>query len=489
MHLYCLYPILLCLIPIHSLYAQNVGEIHYRDYLKTLVLFSLIISIGCYSLFVITGNMLKSELFFCLFFFVFLYAHYAFILMYSEYQRKQRTNKIKFYLLHIPIILLFITLIIKFLPMQFVIIVTKILFWMCAVLNLFVLMDIYNKLKLYLLKKEKSNDGDFSKLYQSNLPNVYHIIVDAHCGFYDKECCDEVFRNGLLDKGFHIYDNAKCNYNFTHLSVSSLLNMDYIQNLIEPTINQKYLPNNTYSLYANNLVFQKFLNKGYKLNIVMNKNLISLFEDQKDLLNLNTFKKKKNSLIHLLMFSSIFHYLFGTKKNDDLNIDVLNLFEQFLTNTKKKNIAPTFNYIHVLAPHPPYFVDENGKQNPFDRYSDHSLYNGYQKYINNYLLNFLDDLKNNIELNSIIILQGDHGREKPCNAASLASNERYHSLLAIYSPNREKCNLIKKDLSFVNLYRYIFNTFFDETYEILEDEYFKTNFGEWGLTKTLGVKD
>ena len=114
---------------------------------------------------------------------------------------------------------------------------------------------------------------DFSPYFESHsfsisesdsLPNVYFIILDGyprndilkkHVNFDNSE-----FTNMLEQRGFHIAKNSFANYSFSGLSISSTMNMDYINFLADEIgeDSRDYNPiiGKDFGLYADNQVIK-----------------------------------------------------------------------------------------------------------------------------------------------------------------------------------------------------------------------------------------
>ena len=84
--IYYLYPFLLCLIPVHALFGQNIGEIAPKHYFQALGTVCLIVFAGCLGLYLITRDFYTADAVFCLNFFLILYANYIFVKVYTTYQ-------------------------------------------------------------------------------------------------------------------------------------------------------------------------------------------------------------------------------------------------------------------------------------------------------------------------------------------------------------------------------------------------------------------
>lgn len=131
--------------------------------------------------------------------------------------------------------------------------------------------------------------------------------------------------------------------------------------------------------------------------------------------------------------------------------------------------SPTFCYIHLLLPHSPYNMDENGKILPQEELN-HSK--GYLKQIlglNKHLLIILDSIiqKDN---NAIIILMGDHGSRILSGKSFL--NESFDNFLAYY--NLQPPDGRNNSISPVNIFRVVFKQISTSTINLLPHKEFNS---------------
>ncbi len=470
--IYYLYPFLLCLIPVHALFGQNIGEISPKHYFQALGLIGLIIFAGCFGLYLITNDFYTADAVFCLNFFLILYANYIFVKFYTNYQCSRISTKIKFTVYFLIAAIFLSSLIIYFSKYLFLDILGKIVFYTALVINFFIFLDIVNQSSRYKRQKveNKKDKIDAENNEETDFyPDVYHILLDSHPGFYFEKYRDEDFRTGLKKRGFLICDSAKSNYNCTHLSVPSMLNMDYMSNLQKDTIHHCE-PRQAWHLYSKNKVFDNLKKMGYRFCIITDKFFT----------NLNKYNyippdgyiytdfKTENYILNLMHYSSIFRLFIKRTQYRNFESDITKIIDSYKKHAKNETNKPLFHYMHLLAPHPPCYVDENGNSVE-DNYSSESFIS-YQKYINKQTLEIVDCIKSNMKKNSIIIIHSDHSLDD-----KEFENTAYHILLAVYSDNKKFVEKLPDNCSLVNLYRYIFNNCFDKNYKYLEDKHYKVS--------------
>lgn len=456
------YPLLLVLIYITSIYAQNLTEISEKDYFKTLFILEVIFAIVLAIVFILTSNIHLSALITTFFFFVMANINTIFVALYSKYKRSLLKNKIIYITLT-----LFSTITVACL-LYFVLrnfnlsFISHIGFYILAFLNLVIIQDTIKRyknfntnLKCDIQNKENIvNDDD-------DTPDIYHIILDTHSGFSCKDFCDLKFKENLKNLGFHIYDNFYSNYMTTNLSVSSFLNYDYVYNLVKEKTNI-ILPELILPFYKNNRVFEFFKQIGYDVKIVIKSKYFNFL-----------FKDMQNFIVNNQFFALLFYCFINY--NNNFNIQTNKALEHYANlpiDIRKKN----FHYLHLLAPHFPYYCNEKGELNSQNNFSNLAYYFPYQKYINKITIDNLKKIMNKMKKNSIIILHSDHFLQ--------GNKEIAHNILfAIYTPDNQKLEYKQDEASLVNLYRLIFNKYFNKNLPLLKSEFYINNNTDFIVSK------
>jgi hypothetical protein len=311
-------------------------------------------------------------------------------------------------------------------------------------------------------------------------PDIYHIIFDAYTNapafrqYWNYE--NEIYPF-LQSKGFYTADSASSNYISTPFSVSSVFSLQYLKGA-EP-----YLYSNSANfllgkrVYDHNELFRYLKEKGYQFSI------FSQLEDKKLLTGFGPLgvvkpnewlRKQTAERIYLNPWmQEKFNRLIG-KKNaipgqiqrslkayHDYNLKaikhVLNDCSEYAANVKRK---PLFSYTHIMMPHDPYIVDENGNLlgKPHIENADMNAYLAQVKYCNKIIKEIVNCLLNDTLRKKIIVIHGDHGFR---HFASASPEKAFYALEAIYFQDQNYTGLTKKE-SLVNLYRVILNKEFGE---------------------------
>lgn len=321
-------------------------------------------------------------------------------------------------------------------------------------------------------------------------PSIIHIVLDGYAGFaplkqymgYD----NQPFKNELEQLDFTVLDTITP-YNRTLYSMAAMFQGDYLRKeaLIEIDDLQKY-ERMLADTVTKGSVAQSLVNQGYHLYF----SPLGYFY---------TYPQGST-----LIQKNIQYFLYGYLTTGtwfeplkQLIYSPLTYFKQFVDNSFSLDFAklpiktPAYMLLHILSPHPPFNVDEDGNINEtyeanqgffFDGDSRHhgsakgqlKYRNGYitkVKYTNKSVIKLIKNIQRNVKGPKIILIHGDHG-SKMMHFQDIASasciHEYFSSFLAIYSDVKGiKSTLSSQNpFSLVNAYRGIFNILFDQSYTL-----------------------
>lgn len=312
-------------------------------------------------------------------------------------------------------------------------------------------------------------------------PDIYFLLLDEYTSSIALEKYYG-FKNDLdsflLTRGFHIQKNSRSNYNFTVLSMASMLNLSYIEGLHNNMLLTPDIMKKGYLLINENEMF-KFLNKqGYKTfnySIFTLKGSPSPFHQT--FLPLNTELITSATLSHRLQryvywpaFLKRFHLEHIIKLNaytvDESNKNILKITKQ---QSAQHTENPVFVYSHILAPHAPFFYDENDQLREPETLSKEVGAILLKPYLNNLLhinreiKKLVDTIQRNTQGKAVIIVMGDHGFRVKKN-----DPRNFPNMNAIYFP-KQNYNLLQDSITCVNQFRIIFNSLFDQSIPLLKD--------------------
>src|SRR5688572_5333604 len=300
-------------------------------------------------------------------------------------------------------------------------------------LNLLLILLLATDLVLLAGKRTRKKESPSSEQVNATLlrcdsckkPDIYFIILDEYAGNTElKELCNfdnSAFENELRNRGFHITGESTSNYNITHYSIASTLNMGYLE--LNPKATEQENYKYCAGLMNNNLAFYFLATQGYR---VYNKPFFDLpgkpvrhhnnfLPSNTKLITSQTFFSRVSKDILFNITSGKFHFRPLLKK---YMYEVLHKNENILQLTREiaatKTSMPKFIYIHLMMPHFPYYFDSTGNARSLERLvesqpSDITGYTGYLQYCNKKLLQLVDDLKAASSEPPFILLLGDHG--------------------------------------------------------------------------------
>jgi len=324
-------------------------------------------------------------------------------------------------------------------------------------------------------------------------PDIYYIILD---GYARADVLRELYQydntkflNNLIQKGFYIANSSRANYAQTALSLTSSLNLTYLddlanrinaesddreplRNMIKENTVAKFLKQHGYTLAAfSSGVYGTEISKA---DIYMSPKW-SLSEFQNELINFTPIPILLNVLPQRTQY--------------DLHRDRILYILDHLADMTKLNI-PVFVFAHILVPHPPFVFGENGERvgssmnfslgdgsQIMDKDDYVESYKRQLIFINKKIESIIDEIISNSPEPPIIILQADHGPGSMLHWGKLDKidfRERISILNAYYLPNNGRKQLYN-EISPVNTFRIIFNRYFGTNLELLKDKsYFST---------------
>ncbi len=144
----------------------------------------------------------------------------------------------------------------------------------------------------------------------------------------------------------------------------------------------------------------------------------------------------------------------------------------------KKN-SPKFVLVHLMAPHPPYVFGSNGEEiipeslglKDIDENFNEEFYLGQLEFVN---LKMKESVEKLLDTNNppIIIIQSDHGmKESNSEDEYTKLFASFNNFKAYYFPYEGR-NIEFETTTPVNSFRVLFNLYFDDGYELLEDRIF-----------------
>lgn len=316
-----------------------------------------------------------------------------------------------------------------------------------------------------------------------NIPDVYYIVVDAYARddtlLEDHLFDNTPFLNQLEDMGFYVADCSQSNYSQTQLSLSSSLNMEYLQEMGE-----QFSPGNSsrvdlQDLIQHSLVRQTFEQLGYKTVAFETGFKYTQWED------VDLYLSPSAGVIHnfqLIGGLSDFEVMLINTSAGLIIADAARVLPQFLQAeldnprlVHRERIlyvldqlrklpdmpGPKLVFAHLVIPHPPYVFGAEGEFTDYDLDAN-TGYIDQISYLNKQLIPIIQQLINDSRTPPIIILQADHG------AIHSPPSKRLNILNAYYFPGNTQSQFYEW-ISPVNSFRLLFNSFFGAKLPLKDD--------------------
>ena len=343
-------------------------------------------------------------------------------------------------------------------------------------------------------------------------PDIYYIILD---GYGREDMLQTVldydntsFIDALEQRGFFIAVESKSNYPRTLLSLSSSLNMQYLDTMspvmgdsslrwpVTDTIQHSEVRNILENIEYKTIFFAS----GWDYTDIRDGD----FYEAPYPIMLKNFENPFLNFTNL----SILRYtnrLGIAYPSYDTHRQIISY-----AFSKLPEVAvipgPKFVFAHIIAPHPPYVFSRSGDPvNPDYPYTlndppknsggilaSRNNYIDQLIFVNKEILRTIDGILENSKDPPVIILQGDHGSGIFVDYGSIENSclyERYSILNAYYLPGVDKTS-IPEDLSPVNSFRYIFNEYFKTEIELLPNrQYFSTSKNFYQFTDITGMTE
>jgi hypothetical protein len=327
-------------------------------------------------------------------------------------------------------------------------------------------------------------------------PDIYYIILDTY-GRNDTlqtyfNFDNSAFVAQLKALGFYVAQCSQSNYSNTELSLSSSLNLNYLDVLGNHS-SKIYTPPELYRLLQDNAVRRMLENAGYRVVAIDSGYSPTEWKDADEYLTREGEPLRTYLLGGVNPFESLeFQTSAGLLLYDAKNLlpkTVRSFLDAAYTEHRERIIyafdkletlsqvsGPKFVFVHILAPHSPFVFGANGeivgRSSPFTLNNDLEIadpkvyiagYRNQIQYVNNRTLRALQALITTSKTPPIIVVQGDHGPK-----AGIASQlGRMTILNAYYLPGGSED--LYATISPVNTFRVIFNRYFGGKFEILPD--------------------
>ncbi len=328
------------------------------------------------------------------------------------------------------------------------------------------------------------------------LPDIYYIILDGYARsdvlkeLYDYD--NQPFLNSLRKRGFYVAEESQTNYTSTGQSLSSSLNLEYLDDL-SGTLSANRYPLG--DLIAQNRARELLKGLNYRFVAFSSGYLLTDVKDADQYLSYGG-----NFLNDFESFFLSFTFIGNLSGNNLVNLPFFGyrthrariLYELDQLGKLGESDGPKFVFAHIIAPHPPFVFDRNG--NPIQPNREYYIgdathfegtvqeyiegYHDQLAYLNTQVEKMVGEILDTSATPPIIIIQGDHGPGALLDYESPKDScikERVSILNAYYLP--EGTERLYPTISPVNSFRVIFNAYFGANFPMLEDRTYIFPFG------------
>lgn len=357
-------------------------------------------------------------------------------------------------------------------------------------LLLLIIIDIGN----LLIKFSKKDKKETSLLIKTTLcdtcskPDIYLIIADEYAGQTELKDIfgfdNSTFLNKLKERGYHVLANTSGNYNFTHYSMASMLDMNYLKNISGEHSSSHDLSISFKAMKESSVI--NFLDKqGYTFYNYSIFNFdkqpspaVSTFiPEQTAPVTANTFigRVQKDLGYHLVTTLKLKGAIKNLYYTDLYNNDKIYELTKKISGEKSNN--PKFVYSHLVMPHYRYYYDSSGNPAPFEKViddnycADKNAYLEYLKYSNEKLMSLIDHIKNTSPKPPVILLMSDHGYHQFLSEEDIKNVDKkyyFKNLNTVYFPNQNYSGFYDS-MTNVNQFRVVLNSLFAQKIPLLKD--------------------
>lgn len=327
-------------------------------------------------------------------------------------------------------------------------------------------------------------------------PDIYFLLLD---GYANAEVLREIygfsngrFQDSLRAIGFRVPQTVRSNYAHTHLSLASMLNLDYITRLQADLGARTSDPSALGHLIENNRAVRFLRKQGYTFIFSPSSWWPATMQNRHADIQVRTWPKfdlrrelGRTDLRRVLRDRSLLSVLTPPRHETDAE-DILNAFDAMQDVPAMPQ--PTVTIAHVLAPHYPYVLDANchprasraAHTDPHP-WKDRQSYLDQLQCVNRLVLEFAGEVLKRSPSAPIIILQGDHGtntRDQANKSSAWAvtageAAERFGAFGAYYMPCGQD-TAFAGQMTPVNVLRKVFSTFLSADLPARPDSFYFT---------------
>lgn len=341
----------------------------------------------------------------------------------------------------------------------------------------------------------------------TKLPDIYYLVLDA----YAREdilqsrfqFSNQSFLDGLRKMDFMVLDESFANYPFTHLSLSSTLNLQYLDDIVIPEFIARAPATNPHRYQYLSSKFGKEYISRNQLRYFLEKMGYTWYRNDSGYpmtrLRIESASEiafgPVSQLELMILDNNMFGHLLGLMTNR-YSVQAFshqkwrNALSQFADLTSKS--SPKFCFYHIVSPHGPFSFDDDGSVAPErvdglilpgvmdDRLNNNDRDPKYRQLypknvagLNIYVRQAVEKILRETNGEAIVIIQSDHGPSLGFNYYDIGKSDlktRFSNLSAIYMPKKYSRKGFDPNTSNVNTFRVILSNVFGVDMPKLEDK-------------------
>jgi hypothetical protein len=315
-------------------------------------------------------------------------------------------------------------------------------------------------------------------------PDIYLILLDGYpradtlqrlFGFDNSP-----FLSELRSRGFEIAAGSRSNYMYTTMTLTSMLQMAYVQEVAHPS---GVLPSyDIRGLINHNPAWDRLHSLGYQIAANQSPWETVNMRDA-DLFCGNQVNDFELYLLRTTLLGPIVDAADPPFKGDQRR-SVLNQAFDCLAQVSAPTSSPKLVFTHVGAPHLPIVFTRSGEAASRDLYGEStqelqvspdsfaSAYTAEIEYLNARVLKALDRLVSRPDA-PVVIVMSDHGSESRLDWTDPSKSdlrERFSNFFAWRTPSRHVA--FPQDLTPINLFPILFDEYFDDRIPLREARFF-----------------
>lgn len=317
-------------------------------------------------------------------------------------------------------------------------------------------------------------------------PDIYLILLD---GYPRADTLERLFGfdntpflSELKHRGFEVADSSRSNYMYTAMSFTSVLHMQYVQEIPGTVGTGTPYGASLRTLINHNPVWDRLRSRGYQIAASQAPWETVGMRDA-DLFCGDEINDFELYLLRTTLVGLVVNAINPSFKGDQ-HRGVINQAFDCLRLISAPTASPKFVFIHVGGPHLPVVFTRSGGAADLDVFGDTtqelhvtderfaSAYTDELQYLNSRVLEASDRLAQRPDA-PIVILMSDHGSESRLDWADSSRSdlqERFSNFFAARTPSMP--STFPHDMTPINLFPILFSKYFDERIPLHDARFF-----------------